>query len=163
MKAISIQGNISIEDLSNQRINLDTQLKHSDDQYVRNILPLRIQNFKIKRLEWKDFIGKPNDESPWIAHCYWNNSYEYYFTQDREQANYREQSQLRLPRIPLQQINQVNQLNVKTETARTTVLIKSKDCLHQPLVHHLKELSTEVIQVLLLENNPQAFKKSNYM
>ncbi|CAK91592.1 unnamed protein product (macronuclear) [Paramecium tetraurelia] len=126
MKAISFQGNISIEDLSNQRINLDTQLKHSDDQYVRNILPLRIQNFEIKRLEWKDFIGKPDDESPWIAHCYWNNSYEYYFTQDREQVNYREQSPLRLPRIPLQQINQVNQLNVKTETVRTTSVNKIK-------------------------------------
>ncbi|CAD8071679.1 unnamed protein product [Paramecium sonneborni] len=135
MKSISFQGNISIQDLYKKGIQQNVELKLSDDQSVRNILPLRIQNFEIKRLEWKDFIGKPDEESPWIAHCYWNNSYEYYFIQDREQVNYREQSPLRLPRIPLQQINQVNQLNIKTENVRTSSANKIKR-LPTPTINH---------------------------
>ncbi|CAD8151143.1 unnamed protein product [Paramecium pentaurelia] len=50
--------------------DLNVQMRLSDDQYICKILPLRIQNFEIKRLELKDCNYKPDVESLLIAHCY---------------------------------------------------------------------------------------------
>lgn len=52
-------------------------LDPSDDIMVRNILPMKIGKFEIRKIEWNDFIGEPSETSPWIAHCYWNIEYEY--------------------------------------------------------------------------------------
>lgn len=50
---------------------------------MRDILPLRIEDFEIKCLEWKDFKGKPIEDSEWIAHSYWGIFYNYQIVEEK--------------------------------------------------------------------------------
>ncbi|CAD8053868.1 unnamed protein product [Paramecium primaurelia] len=76
MSQASFTGFISIEDIKKPKYDINHLLDSNYDSYVRDILPIKIQNFEIKRLEWDDFTGEPNKDSPWIAHSYWNIHYE---------------------------------------------------------------------------------------
>ncbi|CAK71135.1 unnamed protein product (macronuclear) [Paramecium tetraurelia] len=76
MSQASFTGFITIEDIKKPKYDVNHLLDPNYDSFVRDILPIKIQNFEIRRLEWDDFTGEPNKESPWIAHSYWNIHYE---------------------------------------------------------------------------------------
>ncbi|CAD8043641.1 unnamed protein product [Paramecium primaurelia] len=73
MKDISFRGFLSLKNIKNPQYKIEQLLDYRKDKYLRDILPIKIKNFEIERLEWVDFIGKLNEEMPWIAHCFWNN------------------------------------------------------------------------------------------
>jgi len=77
MNEISFKGFMSPNQFKDRNYDLEYLLDPSQDEYVRDILPMKISKFEIKKIEWSDFVGQPSDESPWIAHCYWNIEYEY--------------------------------------------------------------------------------------
>ncbi|CAD8051050.1 unnamed protein product [Paramecium sonneborni] len=77
MSQASFTGFITIQDIKKQKYDVNHLLDPNYDQFVRDILPIKIQNFEIKRLEWDDFSGEPKKESPWIAHSYWDISYKF--------------------------------------------------------------------------------------
>jgi len=37
----------------------------------QDILPCKIENFKIKKLTWENFSATPDENSRWRAHTFW--------------------------------------------------------------------------------------------
>ncbi|CAD8052086.1 unnamed protein product [Paramecium sonneborni] len=103
MTDISFQGFISLKNIKNPQYEMEYLLDSENDKYVRDILPIKIQNFEIKRLEWNDFIGKPNFEMPYIAHCYWNIIYDYQMIEEKEEPLIQKQQS---PILPIKKNNQ---------------------------------------------------------
>ncbi|CAD8048559.1 unnamed protein product [Paramecium sonneborni] len=97
MADISFRGFISLKNIKNPEYEMEYLLDPENNKYVRDKLPIKIQNFEIKKLEWIDFIGKPNLEMPYIAHCYWNIIYDYQMIEEKEEPQIKKQQSPILP------------------------------------------------------------------
>lgn len=77
MTNISFTGFINLENIKKPQYRIESILLKENDRFVRDILPLKISDFEVRRLEWEDFVGKPKEDSYWIAHCNWGICYDY--------------------------------------------------------------------------------------
>ncbi|CAD8049786.1 unnamed protein product [Paramecium sonneborni] len=93
MSQASFTGFITIQDIRKPKYDVNRLLGPNNDQFVRDILPIKIQNFEIKRLEWDDFSGEPKKESFWIAHSYWSVSYKISSQETNRTSSNQKQSQ----------------------------------------------------------------------
>ncbi|CAD8136714.1 unnamed protein product [Paramecium pentaurelia] len=123
MKDISFRGFLSLKNIKNPQYKIEQLLDHRKDKYVRDILPIKIQNFEIERLEWVDFVGKPNEEMPWIAHCYWNIMYDYQMIEEKEEPLIKQQLS---PILPLKQSNEAQDFDYKQDLQQQPQIISNK-------------------------------------
>lgn len=77
-EAIFYKGFITRIDVPRMEQSISLKMDPKDDMTFDDLLPFEIYpGFEIKRVDWPDFSGEVEFNSPYIAHTYWNITYTY--------------------------------------------------------------------------------------
>ncbi|CAD8049903.1 unnamed protein product [Paramecium primaurelia] len=157
MTDISFGGFISLKNIKNPQYEMEYLLDPVNDKYVRDILPIKIQNFEIKRLEWVDFVGKPNEEMPWIAHCYWNIIYDYQMIEEKEEPLIKQQQS---PILPIKIQNDAQAKDIPQDIKKSP-LIPLRKITEPSEQYGLRQQSPKLPPKLPLQQNDQLPRINN--